>query len=50
MSQLKFSKLAEAVRPEAEKALAGEVRREVLIMVAGVVRQIIKEAEQSEDQ
>ena len=47
---MKFSKLAEAVRPEAEKALAGEVRREVLIMVAGVVRQIIKEAEQSEDQ
>jgi len=50
MSALKFNSLAEAVKPEAEKALSGEARREVLIMVAGVVRQMIKEAEQGEDE
>ena len=45
---MKFSTLSEVVKPEAEKALKPEVRREILIMVAGVVRQIIQEAEQSE--
>jgi len=48
MNTMKFSALSEAVKPEAEKALNPEVRREILIMVAGVVRQIIQEAEQSE--
>jgi hypothetical protein len=46
MQSLKFGSLSEAVMPEAEKALNPEVRREVLIMVAGVVRQIIQEAEE----
>jgi hypothetical protein len=45
MNTLKFSALSEAVRPQAENALSPEVRREILIMVADVVRQIIKEAE-----
>jgi len=49
MSELKFSSLAEAVKPEAESALTGEARREVLIMVAGVVRQMIKEAQQQQE-
>jgi hypothetical protein len=48
MNTLKFGTLAEAVTPEAEKALNPETRRELLIMVAGVVRQIIQEAEQEE--
>ena len=48
MNSMKFSTLSEAVKPEAEKALNPETRREILIMVAGVVRQIIQEAEQSE--
>lgn len=43
---MKFSALSEAVKGEAERALSPEVRREILIMVAGVVRQIIQEAEQ----
>jgi len=42
---MKFSELSAAVKPEAEKALSSELRREMLIMVAGVVRQIIQEAE-----
>jgi hypothetical protein len=45
MNILKFSALSEAVKPEAEKTLNPETRRELLIMVAGVVRQIINEAE-----
>jgi hypothetical protein len=48
MNTLNFSTLAEAVKPEAEKALNPETRREILIMVAGVVRQIIQEAEKEE--
>jgi len=46
MKPLKFSSLSEAVRPQAEDALDPETRREILIMVAGVVRQMIQEAEQ----
>jgi hypothetical protein len=46
MKPLKFSALSEAVRPQAEGALDPETRREILIMVAGVVRQMIQEAEQ----
>jgi L-2-hydroxyglutarate oxidase LhgO len=46
MDTIKFSALSEAVKPDAEKALNSETRRELLIMVAGVVRQIITEAEQ----
>lgn len=45
---MKFSTLSQAVKPEAERALSPEIRREILIMVAGVVRQIIQEAEQAE--
>jgi len=41
-----FSTLSEAVKPEAEKALSPETRREILIMVASAVRQIIQDAEQ----
>lgn len=48
MTTMKFSALSEAVKPEAEKALNPETRREILIMVAGVVRQLVKEAEESE--
>jgi hypothetical protein len=46
MHTLKFSSLSETVMPEAERALSPEVRREILIMVAGVVRQSIQEAEE----
>jgi len=46
MNTVKFNTLSDAVKPEAEKALNPETRREILIMVAGVVRQIISEAEQ----
>jgi len=42
---MKFNTLSELVKPEAEKSLPPEVRREILIMVAGVVRQIIAEEE-----
>jgi len=45
---MKFSTLSEVVKPEAENALSAETRREILIIVAGVVRQLIAEAEQSE--
>jgi len=45
---MKFNTLSELVKPEAEKTLPPEVRREILIMVAGVVREIIAEAEASE--
>ena len=45
---MKFSTLSEAVKPEAEKALNPELRREILAMVAGVVRQITQEAEQAD--
>jgi hypothetical protein len=48
MNTMKFSALSEAVKPEAEKALSPETRREILIMVAGVVRQLIQEVEKSE--
>jgi len=48
MNTMKFSNLSEAVKPEAEKALSPETRREILIMVLGAVRQIIQEAEQSD--
>jgi hypothetical protein len=48
MNTMKFSSLSEAVKPEAEKALNPETKRELLSMVAGVVRQIIQEAGQSE--
>ena len=44
----KFSTLSEAVLPEAEKSLSPEVRREILIMVAGAVRQLIQEAEEKQ--
>jgi len=42
---MKFNALSELVKPEAEKYLPPEIRREILIMVAGIVRQIIAEAE-----
>jgi len=45
VNTMKFNTLSELVKPEAEKTLPPEVRREILIMVAGVVRQIIAEAE-----
>lgn len=45
---MKFNTLSELVKPEAEQSLPPEIRREILIMVAGVVRQIIAEAEASE--
>jgi hypothetical protein len=48
MGTLKFGALAEEVRPQAEEALSPETKRDVLIMVAGVVRQILREADQSE--
>jgi hypothetical protein len=48
MTTMKFSTLSESVKPEAEKALNPETRREILIMVAGVVRQLLREAEESE--
>ena len=48
MNSMKFSALSEAVKPEAEKALNPETRREILIMVAGAVRQIIQEAEEGD--
>jgi hypothetical protein len=48
MNTMKFSTLSDAVKPEAEKALNPETRREILTMVAAVVRQLVKEAEESE--
>jgi hypothetical protein len=48
MNNMKFSTLSEAVKPEAERALNPDTRREILIMVAGVVRQIIQDAEKEE--
>ena len=45
---MKFSTLSEAVKPEAEKALNNEIRREILVMVADVVRHLVAEAEKAE--
>lgn len=45
---MKFSTLSDAVKPEAEKELNNETRREILVMVADVVRQLVAEAEQAE--
>jgi hypothetical protein len=47
MKTLKLNALSEVVRPQAEQALNPETRREILMMAASLVRNTIKDTEQT---